>query len=431
MNVLHIAPTPFFADRGCHIRIRNEIEALQKGGISATLCTYNLGRNIPGINIRRICRIPGYNRLDAGFSPFKFIADFLLFFLALRTAWVERPSIIHGHLHEGALIGWAVKTCLFWRRISLIMDMQGSLSGELVGYGTIKQHGWLARLVMTVEKGICRLPDLFFCSSENSMRLLQDVFGVKQSKVVLLNDVVPDRFFYTEERQEIRRQLGIPLDRTVVLYSGSLLPGKGVGHVLEAIQELHEKRPDLYFLLVGYPIEDIQRCLDERGLSGCVHLTGQVAYHDLPQWLAVADIALDPKEESSGEASGKILHYMAAGLPVVCFDTCNNRSVLGETGYYAVCQDRHTFAGAIQAASDDCRQRRSRRGRLGQEIIRSRYSFAVIRSVLLAKYRALCSRPMNGLIVTSVVDSGGGEAADLFLSFSSLSEIGASFLCFI
>ena len=32
MLVLHIAPTPFFADRGCHIRIRNEIEALRREG---------------------------------------------------------------------------------------------------------------------------------------------------------------------------------------------------------------------------------------------------------------------------------------------------------------------------------------------------------------------------------------------------------------
>ena len=81
MLVLHIAPTPFFADRGCHIRIRNEIEALRDSGVRVILCTYHLGADPAGIDIRRTARIPGYTRVDAGFSPFRFPADILLVLL--------------------------------------------------------------------------------------------------------------------------------------------------------------------------------------------------------------------------------------------------------------------------------------------------------------------------------------------------------------
>ena len=52
MKVLHIAPTPFFADRGCHIRIRNEIEALRQEGIEVVLCTYHHGQDVAGIKAR-------------------------------------------------------------------------------------------------------------------------------------------------------------------------------------------------------------------------------------------------------------------------------------------------------------------------------------------------------------------------------------------
>lgn len=117
MKIIHIAPTPFFANRGCHIRIRNEIDGLLQRGEDVVLCTYGLGNDVGDIDIRRIVAIPGYTRTEAGFSPFKFIADFLLFFLVLYTAWQEKPDVLHGHLHEGAFIGWAVKTVLFWRRI--------------------------------------------------------------------------------------------------------------------------------------------------------------------------------------------------------------------------------------------------------------------------------------------------------------------------
>ena len=157
VKIIHIAPTPFFADRGCHIRIRNEIESLTGHPVRVILCTYHLGNNVDGIDIRRISRIPGYHKLDAGYSPFKFPADILLFFLVLKTCLREKPDLLHGHLHEGALIGWAVKTILFWQGLPLIMDMQGSLSGELTSYGTVKSGGLLKRIIVRVETMICTM----------------------------------------------------------------------------------------------------------------------------------------------------------------------------------------------------------------------------------------------------------------------------------
>ena len=394
MLVLHIAPTPFFADRGCHIRIRNEIEALRDSGVRVILCTYHLGADPAGIDIRRTARIPGYTRVDAGFSPFRFPADILLFLLVLRTAWQERPDVLHAHLHEGALIGWAVRLCLFWRRLPLIMDTQGSLSGELVGYGTVCGTGRLVRLVRRVEQCICRLPQLFFCSSLRSLDLLRQDFNVPAERLVLLNDVVPDRFFASCDAAAMREELGLPKDRTVVLYSGSLLPGKGLGHVLDAIAALHDRRPDLLFVLVGYPVDEVRTQLAARGLADAVRLVGRVPYDDLPRWLAVADIALEPKEEVSGEASGKVLHYLAAGLPVVCFDTVNNRELLGELGYYARPQG-DSFTTAILAAADDPDGRQAR-GRAGREAVARTHSLAGIRTILASWYGRLRDRGASG-----------------------------------
>ncbi|HJX01781.1 MAG TPA: glycosyltransferase, partial [Candidatus Humimicrobiaceae bacterium] len=48
-----------------------------------------------------------------------------------------------------------------------------------------------------------------------------------------------------------------------------------------------------------------------------------------------SDIAVEPKIDKAGEASGKVINYMGAGLPVVCFEGKNNRRFLGEGGIYA------------------------------------------------------------------------------------------------
>lgn len=387
IKVLHIAPTPFFADRGCHIRIRNEIESLFGRPVTVLLCTYHLGQDIQGLDIRRIPRIPGYKKLDAGYSPFKFPADILLFFLVLKTCWQEKPEILHGHLHEGALIGWAVKLFFFWRRISLIMDMQGSLAGELISYGTLKTDTLLTRMVVPIESMICRMPDFFFCSSEESKKTLLTRFHIDSAKISLLQDVVPDVFFMDQDKKSLRRELDIPVQKKVVLYTGSLLPGKGVQYILDAMKILCRKRDDLFFVLVGYPRDEIAELTEKNGLSASVLLPGQVAYADLPRWLAVGDVALEPKGDDSGEASGKLLHYMAAGLPVVCFDTLNNRRFLHGLGFYAPEISSDSFVETIIAAIDD--PGAACRGVLGKEIIRSTYTMDVVGENLVTTYNQI------------------------------------------
>ena len=66
MRILIIAPTPFFADRGCHVRILEEARALMALGRQVTICTYHNGRDINGIDARRIVKIPWYSKLSAG-----------------------------------------------------------------------------------------------------------------------------------------------------------------------------------------------------------------------------------------------------------------------------------------------------------------------------------------------------------------------------
>ncbi|MGC8833187.1 MAG: glycosyltransferase family 4 protein, partial [Armatimonadota bacterium] len=74
-RILMVAPTPFFADRGCHVRILEEARALQNIGHKVVVVTYHNGRNVPGVEVRRIPRIPWYKKLEAGPSIHKCYLD--------------------------------------------------------------------------------------------------------------------------------------------------------------------------------------------------------------------------------------------------------------------------------------------------------------------------------------------------------------------
>ncbi len=52
IKVLNIVPTPFFADRGCHMRILGEMAALKNNNYYNIIVTYHNGRDLKGLDIK-------------------------------------------------------------------------------------------------------------------------------------------------------------------------------------------------------------------------------------------------------------------------------------------------------------------------------------------------------------------------------------------
>ena len=104
-RVLMIAPTSFFADYGCHVRILEEARILQKLGHRVTIVTYHNGGPVAGLDICRTLPIPWRADYEVGSSRHKIGFDVLLGLKTLELLTRERFDVIHAHLHEGALIG--------------------------------------------------------------------------------------------------------------------------------------------------------------------------------------------------------------------------------------------------------------------------------------------------------------------------------------
>jgi glycosyltransferase involved in cell wall biosynthesis len=360
-RVLMIAPTSFFADYGCHVRILEEARILQKLGQKITIVTYYKGRNLPDLEIVRTRPVPWREEYEVGSSRHKIGFDVLLSWTALKLVLRRRFDLIHAHLHEGALVGSVLAKL---KRIPLVFDFQGSMTAEMVDHKFLNPNGPWYRPMRWLERRINHRPQAILTSSQHAAASLEHEFDSDTQHIHAVPDAVNLDFFRPDvlspdERAAWKASLGIPPERPVVVYLGLLTEYQGTDRLLLAAAELRRREVDAHFLVMGYPsVAHYRRMATGLGLDGWATFTGKIPYEHAPRHLALGDIAAAPKI-SDTEGSGKILNYMAMELPTVAFDVPVSREFLGGLGVYAEPGNPHALADALQSLLADPVQARS------------------------------------------------------------------------
>lgn len=336
-RVLMIAPTSFFADYGCHVRILEEAQALRSLGHRVTICTYHNGDDVAGLDIRRSLDVPWHKGVQVGSSRHKLYFDAMLSLQAWRTALTLRPHIIHAHLHEGALIGSVAARLL---GVPLLFDYQGSLTAEMLDHRFLRPGSPFLGPTRRIERQLNRSADLVITSSHHAAHRLRHEEHLPDTQVRAVPDAVNTERFHPwvlsqAERAALRARLGIGPERQVVVYLGLLAPYQGTDLLLEAARQVVAALPTAFFLIMGYPGTDTYaRQAARLGLAHHTSFPGRIPYTEAHRYLALGDVAVAPKL-SLTEGAGKIYNYIAMGLPVVAFDTPVAREILDGDGFFA------------------------------------------------------------------------------------------------
>ena len=357
MRVLMVAPTPFFGDRGCHIRILEEARALHGLGVQTLVVTYPVGRDHPEVATVRSPRVPWVRSLPVGFSPHRPYLDGMLFATTLRAARRFRPDILHGHLHEGAAIASLVGRLV---RRPAVADLQGSVTDEMIAHGHLPARGPLPASLRRLERLVLHWPARLLPSSANFAQELVDVWRVPRERVVLLADGIDPEFLRPGPvPDDLRERLGL-VDKRVVVYLGVLTKYQGIDDLLAAWPVVMAAVPDAHLLLMGHPnVEHYRARAGTLTPPGSVTLTGRIDYADSPRYLALGDVAVSPKHVST-EANGKLLNYMAMGLPAVAYEGPVSRELLGEAGVFAPMRDVSALGAAIAGLLRDPHEQKLR-----------------------------------------------------------------------
>ena len=279
-------------------------------------------------------------------------------------------------------------------RVPLIFDFQGSLTGEMMDHKFLHRESIFFRPLRWLERTIDHLSPIILTSSHNAKDALIRDFGCAPEKVLPMADCVDATSFFPAQAGEMasldqrRACLGIPPGRKVVVYLGLLADYQGTDALLIAASHLLKQRLDVHFLIMGFPaVEHYQNMARQIGVAEHTTFTGKIPYLKARDHLILGDIAVAPKL-SKTEGNGKVLNYMAVGLPTVAFETPVSKEYLADVGFYATPGDPLSLAEALAIGLGETPN--AHRGQMLRKMAEDKYSWDRGVETILRAYESVC-----------------------------------------
>ena len=176
-----------------------------------------------------------------------------------------------------------------------------------------------APLVKIAERVVYRLANWVSCNNPAMMTYCLSLGANQKASSVDYPPLDLSHFLHAEFTTEIREKHEIPGDSQVILYMGSFFYFSGLQDVIRELSAMKAK-PHLVLIGGGEQDAELRELTKSLKLEQFVTFTGFIDFRDLPSYLAIADLAINPMVPSlvSHKAlPNKVLQYMAAALPVV------------------------------------------------------------------------------------------------------------------
>jgi colanic acid biosynthesis glycosyl transferase WcaI len=259
-----------------------------------------------------------------------------------------------------------------------VLDLEVDAAFEL---GFIRNRRLIA-VARKVERSLMRRFDLVSTISTKMHEAIERK-GVASERMMLFpNWVDTHQYFPMEEPVPLRHELGIPADRCVVLYSGSMGQKQGLEHVIAAARLLRSQAADApLFLLAGAGPMRAELERSAQDLPNVRFLPLQPAER-FNEFLNVGDIHLLPQRRDASDLvmPSKLLAMLAAGRPVIATAPPGTEMArsLTESGIITPPENPAALAVAIEALASDPARRRALGAAAAQLARRSMASEAIL-----------------------------------------------------
>ena len=303
----------------------------------------------------------------------------------------SRPEIVHTFDTKPGV----------WARLAARLAGVPIIIGTLPGLGSLYSSNSLKtrsiRLVYERLQALaCGVSDLTIFQNSHDARqfIAARVVSKQKTRIIRGSGVSTERFdparVSETERTQLRRELGLQPDKSVVTMVSRVIRSKGVLEFMAAAQAVGARYPHVQFLLVG-PHDD--RSIDRLTAPELAQLKGAVIWpgprRDIPTVLAVSDVLVLPSAYREG-IPRVLLEGASMGLPIVTTDSpgCNEVVEDGVNGFLVPVHDSPALVEAILRLIEQPELRR-RFGRISRQRAVAQFDLSVVAEQTRSVYRQL------------------------------------------
>lgn len=214
-----------------------------------------------------------------------------------------------------------------------------------------------------------------------------EAMGIARSAIDLVpNGVNTAVFSPVEDRESLRREWGVPVDRTVLLSLGRVSEAKQPVRLVEVFDRVRESVPDALLVVAGggEQLERTRARAKALGLCDHVRFLGPVDYRHVPDLYRLADCYVMASRSEGSPLS--LLEALSSGLPAIV-SAIPPLQFVGEASLGRVVE----FADRDRAAStiaDYLRTDLHRTGRRARAFVTEHHDWSVIADHYLALFEA-------------------------------------------
>jgi len=300
--------------------VQNQVEELKKREIQFTLAV---------------------NRVKKG--GYISLWKYLLLFIRIIRASFSNFDLIHAHYLFPT--GFLALFPHFARRKPLIVTTHGSD----INFG--KKSGLFCFLI----KLVCRRASAVIFVSEYLAKEAEHLYSILPEKLSVINCGVNTEVFCPQDKIVLRKKIGLPSDKKIILFVGNLVKVKGVNFLLEAFPDILSREPDVLAVVIGEGEEKsgLETLAKDLGIEEFVRFEKFKSHLEVASWISASDVFVLP---SLKEGFGLVaLEALSSGVPVVASRTGGLPEFVkdGENGFLVEPGDPSKIAEKVEVLLKD------------------------------------------------------------------------------
>jgi glycosyltransferase involved in cell wall biosynthesis len=195
-----------------------------------------------------------------------------------------------------------------WAEESLVED-QGGRIGQQLRY----------RVKKMVEQLSYRRSDRFIVLSQYFHDVLSGYYGADPERIHIIPGATDiERFRPSNDREALRKSLGIEADQRVLFCARRLMQRMGIENLIRSMAEVLRKAPNTLLFIAGAgPLRStLEQLIGELGLGRSIRLLGRVSNEELVSWYQASDFSVVPTIALEGFGLVTV-EALACGTPVL------------------------------------------------------------------------------------------------------------------